>query len=74
MFLHGRFRQSARNGYVIYVPSHVILKFNWNRICGGEYVLTDIFDLQRHLSRVELTQLCHILNYRILSWGNGKHT
>ena len=49
MFLHGRFRQSARKGYVYYVPAPVRLKFNGGRICSREYVMADIFDLQRHL-------------------------
>ena len=49
MFLHGRFRQSARKGYVNYVPSPVRLEFNGERIYSREYVLADIFDSQRHL-------------------------
>ena len=49
MFLHGCFRQSARKGYVNYVPAPVRLEFNGGRICSREYVMADIFDLQRHL-------------------------
>ena len=60
MFPHGRFRHSARKGYANYVPAPVRLKFNEKIICSGEYVLTDIFDLQGNLSKVELDQLCRL--------------
>ena len=49
MFPHGRFRQSARKGYVNYVPAPVRLEFNEERICSREYVLADIFDLPLNL-------------------------
>ena len=62
MFPHGRFRQSARKGYVNYVPSPIRLEFNGERIWSGEYVLVDIFDLRRHLFRIDIDQLCIYTN------------
>ena len=70
MFPHGHFRQSAIKGYVNYVPSPVRLEFNGIRFWSGEYVLVNIFDLQRHLFRIDLDQIC-VYKYRIASWGNG---
>ena len=53
MFLHGLFSQSARKGYFNNVPSLVRLEFNGERIWSGVYVLTDSFDLQRHLLKID---------------------
>ena len=57
MFPHGRFSQSATKDYADYVPSPLRLKFNGERIWRGEYVLADIFGLQRHLSRIDFEDL-----------------
>ena len=39
------------------IPSPLRLKFNGERIWSGEYVLADIFGLQRHLSRIDFEDL-----------------
>ena len=53
-----RFSQSARKGYIDYLPSPVGVKFNGERIWSGEYILIDIFDLQRHIFRINFDELC----------------
>ena len=62
MFLHGHFSQSVRKGYVNYVPSPVRLEFNGERMWIRKNVLADIFDLQRHLFRIDFYKICVLAN------------
>ena len=47
---------------VNYVPTPVRLEFNGERILSREYVLADIFDLQRHLFRIDFYDLCLLIS------------
>ena len=46
------------------VLSPVKLEFNGERIWSGQYVLADIFDLQRHLFRIDFDELCVYTNIK----------
>ena len=53
-----------------YFPSAVFHDFT-DEVVGVEIVLPDIFELQRHLLRMDIEELCFPDKYHLASWGSG---